>query len=26
VGWYEHIQRLGLVLLNRRAPKVSAHA
>jgi RNA-directed DNA polymerase len=26
VGWYEHIQRFGLVLLNRRAPKVSAHA
>jgi RNA-directed DNA polymerase len=26
VGWYEHIQRFGLVLLNQRAPKVSAHA
>jgi RNA-directed DNA polymerase len=26
VGWYEPIQRFGLVLLNRRVPKASAHA
>ena len=26
VGWFEHFQRSGLVLLHRRAPKVSAHA
>jgi RNA-directed DNA polymerase len=26
VGWYDHLQSFGLVLLNRRAPKASAHA
>ena len=26
VGWYEHIQQFGLVLLNQRTPSESAHA
>jgi hypothetical protein len=26
VGWFENLQRFGLVLLNRRTPKASAHA